>query len=52
VRALVVTDFGATPELLDIQRAEPAVGEVRSAGAGGVGQPVRHRRGRGLPEKA
>jgi len=29
VRALVVTDFGATPELLDIQRPEPAPGEVR-----------------------
>ena len=29
MRALVVTDFGATPELLDIQRPEPAPGEVR-----------------------
>jgi len=29
VRAPVVTDFGATPELLDIQRPEPAAGEVR-----------------------
>ena len=29
MRAPVVTDFGATPELLDIQRPEPAAGEVR-----------------------
>ena len=29
MRAVVLTDFGASPELLDIDRPEPAAGEVR-----------------------